>query len=156
MKKVRGPLTVIAAAVLAVALASCSTVPYAQRPRNITRVIDLFNSGNVARLDQISQVPFLFNGEIVELKGDVNMMWSNLVASGLKIEHPRIVATDSIGPRSYLNFADTFSVKVFFQRYIPRGTALTRVGFAGGSFELLLGGRKRGFPVVVGIKAGPT
>lgn len=156
MRKLSGAVTVLTAAFLAFALASCSTIPFAQRPKNIMRVIDLFNAGKTASLVDASQVPFLFNGEIVELRGDVSTMWTNLVKSGLKIDDPQIVSTSAIGPESYKIFADSFGVKVFFEKYLPKGTALTKVSFKGGSFDLLLDGAHRGYPVVIGIKAGPA
>ncbi|HUX21779.1 MAG TPA: hypothetical protein VMW69_11115 [Spirochaetia bacterium] len=141
-------------AALALLLSSCSTVPFAQRPKNAMRVIELFNSGDVQSLDNISQVPFLFNGEIVELREDVNTIWSNLSKSGLKLTNAQVADAQPIGPDTYKMFADTMEVKVFFQKYLPKGAALVHITFSGGSFDLLLDGARRGYPLVIGIKAG--
>ena len=154
MKRISGALVAVVAG--AILLASCSTIPFAQRPQNAMRIIDLFNSGNIQALDSDSQIPFLFNGEIVELKEDVNVMWTNMIKSGLKIENPQVTSARAIGPESYKQFADSMQVRVFFQKYLPKGAAIVHVTFKGGSFDLLLDGAKKGFPVVIGIRTGTT
>lgn len=157
MKKPPGALpAAVGAAVVLLLLVSCSTVPFAQRPANALRIVRLFNSGDIQSLDTISQVPFLFNGEIVELREDVNTIWTNLVKSGLKLDEAQVADAKAIGPDSYKQFSDTMEVQVFFGKYLPKGTALVRVAFTGGSFDLLLDGARRGYPVVIGIKAGPA
>lgn len=137
-------------------LASCATFQYAARPQNVMRVITEFNSGNTASLEGSTQLPFLFNGDIVELREDVATMWTNLVGSGLKIQNAQILENTPATPASYTAFADTMEVRVFFQKYLPKGTRLVRIGFDGGSFDLLLAGPKNGRPVIIGIKGGPT
>lgn len=156
MRKQSRIVLTLAGAGLALLLASCSTIPFAQRPKNAMRVVELFTAGDVQSLDNISQVPFLFNGEIVELPEDVNTIWTNLTKSGLKLTGAKVADAQAIGPESYKRFADTMQVRVFFQKYLPKGTALVHLTFSGGSFDLLLGGAHRGYPVVIGIKAGPT
>lgn len=156
MKKPSRVAAALFGAIVALFLASCSTVPFAQRPKNALRVVELFNSGDVQSLENISQVPFLFNGEIVELREDVNTIWGNLAKSGLKLTDAQVAEAQPIGPESYKQFADTMEVKVFFEKYLPKGTALVHLTFQGGSFEMLLDGARRGYPVVIGIKAGPT
>lgn len=154
MRKSSGAVVAVFIALLALLVASCSTIPFAQRPQNAQRVIDLFNAGDIQRLDAISHVPFLFNGEIVELKSDVNVIWTNLLKSGLKLTDAQVATAAPIGTDSYRQFADTMEVKVFFQKYLPKGTAIVHVTFKDGSFDLLLDGAQKGYPVVIGIKAG--
>ena len=38
--------------------ASCSTIPYGQRPDSIKRIVDLVNAGNAKALAAASSVPF--------------------------------------------------------------------------------------------------
>ncbi len=156
MRKQSRVVVTLAGAGLALLLASCSTIPFAQRPKNAMRVVELFNAGDVQSLDNISQVPFLFNGEIVELPEDVNTIWTNLTKSGIKLTDAQVADAQAIGPDSYKQFADTMQVRVFFQKYLPKGSALVHLTFSGGSFDLLLDGAHRGYPVVIGIKAGTT
>jgi len=153
MRKRSGAVLAAITGLIALIVASCSTIPFAQRPQNAQRVIDLFNAGDVQTLDNISQVPFLFNGEIVELKSDVDVIWTNLVKSGLKLTEAQVASAAAIDPASYKQFADTMEVRVFFQKYLPKGTAIVHVTFKGGSFDLLLDGARKGYPLVIGIKA---
>jgi len=137
-------------------LAACATVPYAARPDNVMRVIDQFNAGNSTSLAASTQLPFLFNGEIIELSSDAETMWSNLVKSGIKITGAKIIQDVPATPETYALFADSMEVKAFFGKYLPKGTMYVRVSFDGGSFAMLLDGAKKGYPVIVGIKGGPV
>jgi len=133
-------------------LFSCSTIPYGQRPENVNKVIALFNSGDVKALVADSSLPFLFGGEIVELKEDLQTMWSNLVGSGLRFSNAQVVESHPVNETTYKAFVDSLEGKVFMTKYLPKQTAFVRVKCSSGTFDFLLDGSHRGYPLILGFK----
>ena len=133
-------------------LFSCSTIPYGQRPENVKKVIALFNSGDVKALVADSSLPFLFGGEIVELKEDLQTMWSNLVGSGLKLSDAQIIDSRPVNETTYTTFVDNLEGKVFMTKYLPKQTAFVRVKCTSGTFDFLLDGSRQGYPLILGFK----
>ncbi len=133
-------------------LFSCSTIPYGQRPENIKKVIALFNSGDVKALVADSSLPFLFGGEIVELKEDLTTMWTNLVGSGLRFSDAQVVESHPVTETTYKAFVDSLEGRVFMSRYLPKETSFVRVKCTSGTFDFLLDGSQRGYPLILGFK----
>jgi hypothetical protein len=141
---------------LLLVLVSCATVPFAKNPDHVLKLVDAFNAHDTTLLVADTSLPFLFNGEIVELKEDATTMWTNLVQSGLTIRDARVTEDVAATPGDYTRFADTMEVRTFFQKYLPKSTMLVRVSFDGGSFFMLLDGSERGYPLILGIEGGPS
>ena len=88
----------------------------------------------------------------MELSEDVQILWTNVTASGLKMADFQVVESGPVGPDTYKEFADTLEAKVFVQKYLPKGTSFVRIKSGAREFDFLLDGARQGQPVVLGFK----
>jgi hypothetical protein len=101
-------------------------------------VARLIESGQSDTLARLSSVPFLLDQEILLLPADVAAFWKGLVASGYRLEGPELDRGASLGPESYREFRDSMDVRVFFKKYVKRGTRLLELHTRDGRRILLL------------------
>lgn len=133
-------------------LLSCSTVPFAQRESSIDRVIELFRTGDVSTLSDISQRPYLFDGEIILLPRDIELLYQGLADGGFTIHDYTIESVHRIDQTSYAQFADSMEVKTFFSKYLEPTTVLATVQGRNGRYLLLLDGQQGMYPKIYGFK----
>jgi hypothetical protein len=128
-------LAVLATAAL---LASCATTDLSRGQGDAAQLADLVNSGQAKQLAALSAVPFLLDGEILALKGDVASFWQGVVSSGYRIAGASVQRSVPPGPDGYRDFADTMDVKVFFKKYLGKDTRLVELATSDGKRVLLL------------------
>jgi hypothetical protein len=129
---------VIVAAVTVFAV-SCATVPRAQDENRVQSLLDELNTAPVERLVELSARPFLLDGEIVVLERDVATMWTNLRAIDFRFDDATIQELGTVSEDSYLEFADTMDVEVWFDRYTSDDAGLARVRTSHGTFLIVTG-----------------
>ena len=136
-------------------LASCATVPVAQREPRIERLLTTLNEGSIEEVLPATGSPFLLDREIIILDRDVETMWTNLRAVGFSFAEYQIESVDAVTEESYSRFGETLDVEVYFQKYLPEGAAIVTVNTAHGRFFLLTGGKVEGAPRLFGFR-GPV
>lgn len=141
-----------AAALLAFSALSCTTTPYPQREGSVEKAIDLINSGDAELLTAQSQLPFLFDAEIIMLERDLQSLWKNLSEAHFKMESPEIEYLGPAGRYSYPPFADSMEVRTFFKKYLPEKASIVRITAENGEFFLLLGPKDKGAPTFIGYR----
>jgi hypothetical protein len=140
--------------VLAVIMASCATVPVAQREPRIERLLETLNEGSVAEVLPATGTPFLLDREIIILDRDIETMWTNLRQVGFSFADYEIRSVDPVTQGSYSRFGSTMDVEVYFQKHLPEGAAVVTLGTDHGEFLLLTGGKVEGAPQLYGMR-GP-
>lgn len=140
--------------VLALFMASCATVPVAQRESRIERLLDTLNEGTVEEAVPATGTPFLLDREIIILERDVETMWSNLQQVGFSFAGYEIRSVEEVTAESHRRFGSTMDVEVYFQKYLPEGAAVVTVDTDNGEFLLLTGGKVEGAPLLYGMR-GP-
>jgi hypothetical protein len=83
-------LRLVATAILvALFAASCATVPVSQRDGRVEALLTELNTADVDRLMELSARPFLLDGEIIALEGDLRTLWTNLRGVGFAFDARR-------------------------------------------------------------------
>jgi hypothetical protein len=131
----RAPAAVLAALLL---LSSCAGLQRSRDRGDARYIADLINSGKPQELTRMSAVPFLVDGEIVALPGDVAAFWQNAVKSGFRIPSPELASAEPLRADSYREFADSMEVKTFFKKYADRDARLLELESSSGQSVLLL------------------
>lgn len=125
---------------------SCATVPVAQRENRIMALVDRINGDSLARVVEVTAVPFVLDREIIALEGDVRTMWANLREAGFMLVNAEIEEIIPMRSGSYERFGTTMDMRVFFDTYVPDDATLVRIGSDHGDFLFVLGDRFWGVP----------
>jgi hypothetical protein len=140
------------AALLILLIGACTTTPYSQREENVQKIVELIQKGESAALIAQSQLPFLFDGEIVMLERDLRTLWTNLAEAGFSLQNPQIEYLGPAGRYSYSPFADSMEVRTFFKKYLPEKSSIVRITAENGVFFLLLGPKVEKAPAIIGYR----
>jgi hypothetical protein len=146
--------TIGTALLILILAASCTTVPVSQRDNRVETLITELNTADIDRLMELSARPFLFDGEIIILESDLQMMWTNLRDVGFTFDAATIEELGPVTDTTYLQFADTMDVRVWFQKYAAEDAALARVSTSHGTFLIITGDRLKRLPYIFGF-TGP-
>ena len=148
--------TIQLGAVVLIALfaASCTTVPVAQRDGRVDKLLEELNTAEIDRVMALSARPFLLDGEIVVLEGDVRMMWTNLREVGFTFDSATIEELGPVDDTTYRSFADTMDARVWFDKYAAEDAGLARVDTTHGTFLIVTGGKVGRVPQIYGF-TGP-
>ncbi|MFW5812244.1 MAG: hypothetical protein ACOCWS_04595 [Alkalispirochaetaceae bacterium] len=141
--------------VAALFMASCATVPVAQREPRIERLLETLNEGSVEDVLPATGSPFLLDREIIILDRDIETMWTNLREVGFTFADYRIRSVEEVTAESFRRLGESMDVEVYFQKYLPEGAAVVTVETDNGTFLLLTGGRVDGAPQLFGMR-GPV
>lgn len=116
----------------AVLLASCATLRKGA-DQGIVRTLERhLDAGRGRELAELSQVPFLLDGEVVVLPEDVLEFWTAVASADWGLQGARIEAGSPVDDQSWRRFADTQEVRSFFKRYVdPRARLIELTGPAG-------------------------
>jgi hypothetical protein len=136
-------------------VAGCATFSLKDEERGFTTVINLINDDHSDTLASISTVPFLFDGEILLVKQDVEVLWKNAIAAGFELPKPQIVDIEPAKPDMASIFSDSKEVAVFFKKYLPKNAVFASVKSDNGEYLFILGERISGVPRIVAFK-GPV
>ncbi len=137
-----------------IALSSCTTMKAVPKERAIERFIDLYNTGDAARITEMTSISMLIDGEIVARNNDADFFWSSLVKAGFTLDGSESFTVEPVDSNSSLLFGDSMEVSAFFAKYVPETAVIVRVKGPGGNFILLLSGRKGRYPFIFGF-TGP-
>ena len=140
--------------VVALLMASCATVPVAQREPRIERLLETLNEGSLEEVLPATGTPFLLDREIIILDRDIETMWTNLREVEFSFANYEIRTVEPVDQASYSRFGSTMDVEVYFQKYLPEGAAMVTLGTDNGEFLLLTGGKVEGAPQLYGMR-GP-
>ena len=151
MKKIKLATVFI---LILIALSSCTTMKAVPKDKAIERFIELYNSGDTARMTEMTSVPMLIDGEIVARTDDADFFWNRLAGAGFSFEGSNSFVTEPVDEKAKLLFGDTMEVETFFTKYVPDTAVIVRVKGPGGDFILLLSGRKGKYPFIFGF-TGP-
>jgi hypothetical protein len=127
-----------AACAAALAMASCASLQHSWDQGAVKQVADLLNSGQSQKLAKMSVTPFLVDGEIVLLPGDVASFWDGVAKAGFRVEGAAVDQGTPINAESYKQFATTMEVQAFFSRYVKKDARLLSMTSSTGRHILLL------------------
>jgi hypothetical protein len=136
---------------------ACASLRYNQKQEDILGIVELVNSGQEELLADLCQIPFLFDGEILMMRGDAGIVWRNLISAGFQLSQAEVSGIEKTGEESYLQFGDTMDVRTFFAKYVPPTARLALVKSADFSLTLILNDKdeESGYPRILGIRVEP-
>jgi hypothetical protein len=133
------PVLVAALCAAFLVLASCATLQKSADSGVVRTVTSLINKGDDTGLAAMSAVPFLVDGDIVTIPGDIAAFWAAAVKAGFKVDGAALDAGTAVTADSYKQFASTMEVKTFFTRYVPSGSrVLDLTSGAGAHLRLIV------------------
>jgi hypothetical protein len=138
-----------------VLVAGCSTLNVKEQESGINKIIDLINKGESKKLAASSRIPFIYDGEIILLQKDINLLWDSLRKAGFSIDDPEVNAISYIDEKTYTLFSTSMEGKVFFKRHLPDKTIITTISAKEGIYYFLTGNKKSGLMTIYGMK-GPV
>lgn len=151
MKKMK---IVLISILILIAFSSCTTMKSVPKEKAIERFIELYNTGDTARMTEMTSIPMLIDGEIVARSSDADYFWNALAKAGFTLDGSESFSVTPLDSNSSLLFGDTMEVSTFFAKYVPETAVIVRVKGPGGDFILLLSGRKGPYPFIFGF-TGP-
>ena len=132
------PVTYAAVCAAVFALASCATLQRWGDQGAVKQVVQDINAGRAQALTAMSATPFLIDGEVVPIAGDVSDFWDGIVKVGFRVDGAALDQGITAGPESYKQFAATMEVKAFFSRYVKGGSRVLDLTTGSGMHILLL------------------
>jgi len=138
--------------IIIVGLSSCASLKFVQKEDDVIKIIDLINKGDSKTLTTVSVTPFLFDGEILMLDSDIDILWKNITDAGFTLQAPSVVKIEEIGVESSRFFGDSMDIRSYFDRYLPETARITHIQAGAVNMLLLLNGKKDGYPQIHGIK----
>ena len=139
-------LWLLAALVL---FASCATPNFLYKESTAKKVVNLVNGRDAERLAALSHNPFLLDGEIILMPGDMELFWDRAFASGFALKGgsvESVVPVDSDTPRF---FGDTMDVRVFFRKHVPSTASLATIRTDTGVYRFVFNDRDGMYPGIL-------
>ena len=135
-------------------LAGCAGMPVSQRESSVKSLLYELQQRDPQGAADLTNVPFLFDTEVLTTERDAELMWKNLQDASGFLSEAQLLGIAPATPAEYTRFADTAEVRVFFANSLPENPAFAEISTPYGRFLLLLSGKNIGYPIVVGVK-GP-
>jgi hypothetical protein len=137
--------------VSAILIAGCATLGTGFAARDFERAVAIINSQDAGGIIQNTSAPFVFESEMLLRQSDVEAVWSHLSENGFELVNPIVTETNKIDDSTYRVFSESEEMRIFFSKYIPKGSALGRVDTDNGTFYLLIGRGADGYSAILGI-----
>jgi len=137
----------------ALLLSSCASIYMKQSSVTADTVIEAINRGESTYPEQISSVPFIFDGEIVITQSAISRIWTGLVHVGFTLENPVITSISPVISTDYSLFRSSWEMEVFFKNKIPENTYKVTIEGIEGEVLLLLNRVKSKEYSLIGLKA---
>ena len=117
-------------------------------------VIELINKGETEKLSEMTQTPFILDGEIIILKNDMASFWQNIVKADFKIKDPTVIEASPANEETYKHFAGTMEVETYFKKYLSDKGHVIVIETDRFMLLLLMDKTKKGKIRIIGFK-GP-
>jgi hypothetical protein len=136
-------------------LTGCATLTVKENEENVYTVITLINKGDSEQLINMSRIPFIYDGEIILLQKDIQLLWDTLSETGFSLHDPEVVSIDKVDDESYAAFTSSAEGKFFFKRHLPEKAVIATVSTQEGTFYFITGNKAREDITIFGMK-GPV
>lgn len=133
---------------------ACVSVDKPAGEEDFLKALDLISVGEVGQIVEISQDPFLLDGEILVGKANLSLLWGEFRYSGFQFSNPVITEILPADPSQASLFSISQEVVYFFDLYAVPGSTFGRIQCDQGGFLLLLGPEVEGMRKILGFK-GP-
>ncbi len=133
----------------------CATVRGVPRKGAVENLMELINSGNTEMIVNITAIPMLVDGEMVNRDQEISSFWAQVNKAGFHVQTGKDIRIQPVDSDTYLLFGDTMEVKTFFSKYVPKTAVTAEIEGTGGKYVFLLSGRNGKYPYLFGF-TGPV
>jgi len=141
--------------VLPVALmifSSCASANFVYRESTARKVVDLVSGKDSETLSLISRNPFLLDGEIILMSGDMELFWEKAFAAGFGFPGGTVESVIPVDGETFRIFGDTMDIQVFFRKYVPAPSSLAKVSTGDGYYWFVFSEREGKYPKILAFK----
>ena len=133
----------------------CATIRGVPRKGAVENLMELINSGNTEMIVNITNIPMLVDGEMVNRDQEISSFWTQVNKAGFRVQTGKDIRIQPVDSNTYLLFGDTMEVKTFFSKYVPKTAVTAEIEGTGGTYVFLLSGRNGKYPYLFGF-TGPV
>ena len=131
---------------------SCATANFVYRESTAEKVVDLVNEKDAPTLAGLSRNPFLLDGEIILMSGDMQRFWEKAFESGFGFPGAVVESVIPVDENTFRLFGDTMDVRVFFNKYVPEASSLAKVSSDSGDYWFVFHDREGKYPKILAFK----
>lgn len=137
----------------AIMLSSCTSLYMQGSKSTAMDVVDSLNNKDSSQPEEISTVPFLFDGEIIVSRSSVSRIWNGLIEAGFTLVDPTVTSVSPVISEDYVLFRSSWEMEVFFNNRIPKNTYKIAVDGVNGEVLMLVNREKYKTYNIMGLKA---
>jgi len=134
--------------------AGCSTLAFAGKEETILEVVELINFGEPDNLIEISQPPFILDGEILFSESTVSTFWKGFRESGFLLKNANPVVIEEVTTVTSSKFSESREMEIYFNKYLVEKALCVDLETSEGVVYLLLGEKMGDYPRILGFR-GP-
>jgi hypothetical protein len=134
----------IALVLLTVMMASCAGFGSVVKEDDVFTVIEQMNAGQSDILVESSILPFVFDGEILESKTQISLLWTGLKNAGFVLDNPVILQQRPVTADDALIFSETWEIKTYFKNLLFETDSYVEVQGASTKVHMVLRSSKAG------------
>ena len=131
---------------------SCATANFVYRESTARKVVDLVNTKEAETLARLSQNPFLLDGEIILMPGDMKMFWEKSFEAGFGLPGAVVESVTPVDAGTFKIFGNSMDVKMFFKKYVPPAASLAKVISDSGDYWFVFYNREGKYPGILAFK----
>jgi hypothetical protein len=136
MRRIRLAAIVVA---LVAFFASCATAPKSVDDRRLLGLLGEIDAADAAGAAELSDLPFVFDQEVIVRRSDLDLLWSELKVSGLRLASARVVAVAAV--RDPVSVGSTFLLQAFGGHVAEEPVSIVEIEAADGPMLLLVESR---------------
>ena len=137
----------------AITLSSCASIYMNGSERAAEDVVQSLNSGDSRLPEEMSVVPFVFDGEIIISNSSVSRIWNGLIDAGFVVTNPVVTAISPVVLEDYSLFRNSWEMEIFFKNKMPQYVYKVTIEGVDGEVLLLMNREKSRTYKVMGLKA---
>ena len=131
---------------------SCATANFIYRESTARKVVDLVNAKDTEILSLLSRNPFLLDGEIILMPGDMKMYWEKAFEAGFGLPGGVVESVVPVDGNTSEIFGDTMDIQVFFKKYVPAASSLAKVSSNSGCYWFVFNEKEGKYPKILAFK----
>ena len=130
------------------ALFSCAVFRPGVRSNDALELIEKLNAGDVDFLIDATDLPIVFDGEILESDSQIRALWSGLVQSGYTVDDPEIAEQRPVLISDSALFSESWETGIFFKNVLKDEDVLVLAEGASQRITMVLRSGKKGRTVI--------
>lgn len=138
---------------IVIILSSCTSIYMSGSKGTAEDIVQSLNKGDSELPEEISTVPFIFDGEIIVSQSSVSRIWNGLINAGFTVTDPEVTSISPVVSDDFALFRSSWEMEVFFKNRIPKYTYKVSIEGVDGEVLMLVNREKSRTYNLMGLKA---